>query len=97
MRDVLRTLSESFRDRLKRFDSTHNTDKYVCEQRFDVLLLIRFLFSLFLSLFLSLSRRSAMNSHWIDEFCNPIGRDEEKNNKLMTTRAFSSEEKQGDN
>ena len=29
MRDALRTLSESFRDRLKRFDSTHNTDKYV--------------------------------------------------------------------
>ena len=55
MRDVLRTLSESFRDRLKRFDSTHNTDKYVCEQRFDVLLLIRFLFSLFLSLYLSFS------------------------------------------
>ena len=29
MRDALRTLSESFRDRLKRFDSTHSTDKYV--------------------------------------------------------------------
>jgi hypothetical protein len=29
MRDALRRLSESFRDRLKRFDSTHNTDKYV--------------------------------------------------------------------
>ena len=29
MRDALRRLSESFRNRLKRFDSTHNTDKYV--------------------------------------------------------------------
>ena len=29
MRDALRRLSEGFRDRLKRFDSTHNTGKYV--------------------------------------------------------------------
>ncbi len=29
MRDTLRRLSEGFRDRLKRFDSTHNTGKYV--------------------------------------------------------------------
>ncbi len=29
MRDALRRLSERFRDRLKRFDYTHNTDKYV--------------------------------------------------------------------
>ena len=29
MRDALRRLSEGFRDRLKRFDSTHDTGKYV--------------------------------------------------------------------
>ena len=88
MRDVLRTLSESFRDRLKRFDSTHNTDKYVCEQRIDVLLLVRFLFSFF-SLFFFFSSllfsHPKINSHWINQLDNRIGRKKKKKNRLMTT------------
>ncbi len=45
MRDALRRLSEGFRDRLKRFDSTHDTGKYV-----RVYMCATYSFSLFFSL-----------------------------------------------
>jgi hypothetical protein len=46
MRDALRRLSEGFRDRLKRFDSTHDTGKYV-----RVYMCYLFVLTLFLSTF----------------------------------------------
>ena len=55
MRDALRRLSESFRDRLKRFDSTHDTGKYV--RVYMCYLFVLTLFSLFLSYSLVLSLR----------------------------------------
>jgi hypothetical protein len=47
MRDALRRLSEGFRDRLKRFDSTHNTGKYVRVYMCYLFVLTLFFFSTF--------------------------------------------------
>lgn len=54
MRDALRRLSEGFRDRLKRFDSTHDTGKYVRVYMCYLFVLTLF-FSRSLSTFFSLS------------------------------------------